>query len=177
MENRSEPSQASASTPLSRREGASASLAVAGASVIDLDASMLIQLGIFLLLFLILRPLLFRRLVDLFAAREKSIEGAQAEAREMEEESKKKTVAYEDAMKKVRAEAAVERDALRADATKAAAAILVTARDEAGRRLDEGKRRIRDEAGSIRTDLTARAKELGMDLSRRVLGRDPGGAA
>lgn len=177
MQIRSEPSQASASTPLSRRDTADLSVAALGASVIDLDASMLIELGLFLLLFLILRPLLFRRLVDLFAAREKSIEGARAEAREMEEESKKKTAAYEDAMKKVRAEASVERDALRAEATKAAAAIVGTARDEAGRQLEDGKRAIQGEAQSIRADLGPRARALGLELTRRVLGRDPGGAA
>jgi len=152
-------------------------VAVLGASVIDVDASMLFELVIFLVLFLVLRPLLFRRLVDLFAAREKSIDGAQAEARQMEEESKKKTTAYEDAMKKVRAEASVERDKLRADAAKSAAAIVARARDEAGQRLEAGKGEIHAEAESIRANLGPRARELGVELSRRLLGRDPGGAA
>lgn len=169
--------QASDPTLVSRQPGVAFSLAAVAGSVIDLDLSMFLQLGIFLVLFLILRPLLFKRLVDLFAAREKSIDGAQAEAREMEEESKKKTAAYEDAMKKVRAEASVERDQLRNDANKAAGAIVAKARDEATRRLDDGKRAIQAEAESLRGDLAKRAREIGLELSRRLLGRDPGGAA
>lgn len=153
------------------------SVATVAGSVIDLDASVFLQLGLFLLLFLILRPLLFNRLVALFAAREKSIDGAQAEARSMEEESKKKTVAYEDAMKKVRGEAGVERDQLRAEAGKAAAAIVAKARAQATSHLEEGKRAIHAEADQLKADLATRAREMGLDLSRRLLGRDPGGSA
>src|SRR5687767_11260987 len=98
------PAQDGDPAPVSARR--SALLSMAGASsVIDLDVTAAIQLGLFLVLFLVLRPLVFRRLIDLFAARERSIEGAQAEARQMDEESRRKTAAYEDAMKKVRAEA------------------------------------------------------------------------
>ena len=149
----------------------------AAASVIDLDVTVFIQLGIFLFLFLVLRPLLFRRLVDLFAAREKSIEGAQAEARKMDEESRVKTAAYEEAMKKVRAEAGAERDQLRAEASRTATALVTAARAKETSRLEAGKKQIHAEAESVRGDLRTRARDLGLDLSRRVLGRDPGSPA
>jgi F-type H+-transporting ATPase subunit b len=164
--------QASDAAPVSHH----LSLAAAAASVIDLDVSMFLQLGIFLVLFLLLRPLLFRRLVDLFAAREKSIEGAQQEARDMEEESRKKTVAYEDAMKKVRSEAGAERDALRVEAGKAANVIVSRARAQAATHLDDGRRAIHAEAEGLRGELASRARQMGLDLTRRLLGRDPGGS-
>ncbi|MBI2893529.1 MAG: hypothetical protein HYY06_08245 [Deltaproteobacteria bacterium] len=156
---------------------AAISLAASSGSIIDLDFTLAVQLLLFLGLFLILRPLLFRRLVRLFAAREESIEGATKEAKRMEQESRSKTAAYEEAMKRVRAEAAVEREVLKTEGAKAAASVVSTARDNATRHLEEGKRRIADEAQSLRAQLAPRTKELAADLARKLLGRDPGGAA
>ena len=55
-------------------------------SIIDLDGTIWIQLGLFAVAFFVFRPLIFRPMVALFEAREKAIEGSKLEALRLQDE-------------------------------------------------------------------------------------------
>src|SRR5215510_11102858 len=74
---------------------------LAGGSVIDLDASLFIQMAIFFTAFFILKGLVFRPVMTLFDARDKAIEGARAEAKQMETEALEKREHFESELRRV----------------------------------------------------------------------------
>jgi len=90
---------------------------LAGSPILDVDATIFIYLGVFFLLFFLLRALVFRPAMAVFDEREVAIDGAKAEARDLERAAEEKLAAFESEMAKVRAEALTERDRLRAEGT------------------------------------------------------------
>jgi F-type H+-transporting ATPase subunit b len=139
---------------------------------VDLDLTVFLQAGLFVVLLLILKPLLFDPLLKLFEEREKRIEGARAQARRIDEKSAGALATYEAAMAKARAEANAERDKLRAEATKIEAEILAKMRQTTSQLMDEGKRKVDEEAAGVRRALLAESGELARELAGRVLGRE-----
>ena len=68
---------------------------LAGGSVVDLDATVIVQFVCFITLFLLLRPLLFRPLLAVLAEREKATEGDVKEAKRRQVEAEDKMRKYE----------------------------------------------------------------------------------
>jgi F-type H+-transporting ATPase subunit b len=144
-------------------------------SPIDVDATpslFLIQLGLFVVLTLVLKPVLFDPMLKLFEEREKRIDGAKVQARHIDEKSATALTEYESAMAKARAAANAERDKLRAEGAKAEAEILAKVRATAAQTIDAGKKRTQEEAGRVRATLRADAAALARDLASKVLGRE-----
>jgi F-type H+-transporting ATPase subunit b len=139
---------------------------------VDLDLTLFLQAGLFVVLLLILKPLLFDPLLKLFEERERRIDGARAQARKIDEKSAGALATYEAAMAKARAEANAERDKLRAEAMKVEAEILAKMRQSTTAFLEEGKRKVDAEAASVRATLQSQSVELAKELAGRVLGRE-----
>src|SRR5262245_34852407 len=106
---------------------------------VDFDPTFLAQFALFSLFVLVLKPLLFDPLLRVFEERERRTEGVKQEAREMDEQAGALMLRYEAELDRVRREAGVERERLRAEATRLEAQIMLEARAEAARVVDEGK--------------------------------------
>src|SRR5689334_21072842 len=111
--------------------------ATRGAVEVDLDLTVLGQMALFVVLMLVLKPLLFDPMLKLFEEREKRIDGAKLEAREMDKQSAGALSKYETAMAKARGEANVERDKLRAEGAKVEHEILSRVRAESAKTLEK----------------------------------------
>lgn len=142
------------------------------AITVDVDATFLVQLVLFVLLTLILKPVLFDPMLKLFAERERRIDGAKLEARKMDEKSATALSKYEAEMAKARAAAGADRDKIRAEAVKREQEILAAVRASAQQVLDDGKRAIHEEANRARTALRNDAGNMARELASRVLGRE-----
>jgi F-type H+-transporting ATPase subunit b len=144
------------------------------ASAIQLEISVVFvaQFVLFGLFISLLKPLLFDPLLRVFEERERRTEGAKAEAREMDAEAGELLQRYEAELTKVRREAGIERDRLRADTAKLEAKIMAEARAETARIIDEGKARIAAEVAELRTHLDAKKPELAAQIATRILGRE-----
>lgn len=147
-------------------------LSAAGGVDVDVNWTFLLQIGLFVLLFLILEPLLFDPMLKLFEERERRIDGAKNEAREMYRQADEKTAKYEEELTTVKRQAGEERDKLRAEGQKKEQQILAKVRAETNAMLDEGRKRIADEGAQLRKDLDAAAQALARDIATRVLGRE-----
>jgi F-type H+-transporting ATPase subunit b len=143
-----------------------------GAVTVDLDASLLVYTGLFLVLLLVLKPALFDPMMRLFEEREKRIEGTRHQATKEDERSAKALAKYEAILAKARDEGGRERDALRAEGQKRELDLMVGVRDEVAKTLDSGRASMTKAAEEARAQLRSDARSLGRDMATSVLGRE-----
>lgn len=143
-----------------------------GAVDVDFDLTVLFQVGLFLLLLIIVKPLLLDPMLKLFEERERRIDGAKLEARKMDEQSADALTKFENEMAKVRASANAERDKVRAEALKAESELLAKVREKTNAQLNEGRKVATGEVTRARQGLQAEARELARLLASRALGRE-----
>jgi F-type H+-transporting ATPase subunit b len=150
----------------------SAAAAAPQAITVDVDATFIVQLVLFIGLTLILKPVLFDPMLKLFEEREKRIDGAKLQARKIDEKSASALAKYEGEMAKARAAAGSERDKIRAEAVKREQEILAAVRASTQKVLDDGKQAVHAEADRARAALRAEAGTMARELASRVLGRE-----
>lgn len=144
---------------------------LAGGSVVDLDATVLVQLAAFLLLFLLLRSLLFRPLSALIQERDRCTEGDVKEARRRQVEAEEKMKKYEREMAVIRAKASEERERLRNEGRAREQEILAKSRAEEESILSRGRETISKQAAEVRQALDLEIGVLAREIASRVLGR------
>jgi F-type H+-transporting ATPase subunit b len=147
-------------------------VAAAQAISVDVDATFLVALVLFVGLTLILKPVLFDPMLKLFEEREKRIDGAKAQARKIDEKSVTALTKYEGEMALARAAGGLERDRIRAEGLKREQEILAAVRATAAKTLEDGKRAAQTEADRARTALKGDTTSMARDLASRVLGRE-----
>ena len=152
--------------------GVYASARAEGGVTVDLDLSLFVYFGFFLVLLFVLKPTLFDPMMRLFEEREKRIEGTRHEATKEDERSAKALAKYETVLGKAREVGAAERDAIRAEGMKREAAIMSQVRAEVADTLERGRAEIGTEARAAREQLKGEARALGGEMASRVLGRE-----
>jgi F-type H+-transporting ATPase subunit b len=143
-----------------------------GGISVDFDLTFLAQFVLFAAFISLLKPLLFDPLLRVFEERERRTEGAKKEAREMDERAGELLQRYEAELDKVRREAGLERERLRAETAKLEAQIMAEARAETARILEAGKARIGGEVAELRRELDRMKPELAAQIASRVLSRE-----
>ncbi len=144
---------------------------LSGGSVIDLDASFFVQLGIFFAAFFILRSLVFKPVLALFDAREAATTGAKLDAQRMEDDAAQKRAHFEGELRKVRATASEDREQLRGEAQKLARELTEKARFEANAAQKSAKARLDQEAAGVRERAMREVPELARQIAGKLLGR------
>ena len=147
-------------------------LSEGGGVTVDLDASLLVQVALFVVLLLILKPLLFEPMLKLFEEREKRIEGTRREASKEDERSAKALAKYEAILGKARDAGAAERDSLRSEGTRKEAEAMAQVRQVVATTIEQGRAVLATDAKKTREDLAAEAAILGRGIASRVLGRE-----
>ena len=147
-------------------------LRAAGGVDVDINWTFAAQVVLFVLLFLALKPLLFDPMLRLFEERERRIEGAKNEAREMYKIADEKIAKYEEELVGVKRSAGEERDKLRAEGQRREQAILSKVRAETNALLEEGKAKIAKDGDALRKELEATSQQLAREIASRVLGRE-----
>ena len=143
-----------------------------GAVNVDFDATLIVEMVVFTILMLALKPILFDPMLKLFAEREKRIEGAKLDARKTDEASAQALAKYESAMAKARAAAGAEREKLRAEGQKSENDILTGVRASTTKTLEEGRKATAGDVTRVRGELGPQVKTLAADLATRALGRE-----
>lgn len=148
------------------------SAVLAGGSIIDVDGTLLVHVVIFFVAMLLLRALVFKPMIALFQAREQAIDGARAEARQMEKDAAKKADAFEEEMRKVRIEAGAERDKLRQEGLRLERAILEKVRQETQATIAAADERIAVEGAKLRREIQQSVPALARQMASKLLGRE-----
>lgn len=139
---------------------------------VDFDLTFLVQFVLFTMFVLVMKPLLFDPLLRVFEERERRTEGAKQEARLMDEKAGVLQEEYETELERVRHQAGLERERLRAETAKLEAQIMTEARAETGRILAAGKARIALEVEQLRADLDQKKPAMAAEIASKVLGRE-----
>jgi F-type H+-transporting ATPase subunit b len=143
-----------------------------GGVEVDFDLTLVGQIVLFLILFVVLKPLLFDPMLHLFEERERRIDGAKVLARKIDEKSASAQTTYETEMAKARAAANAERDTIRNDGLKQEAEILARVRASTAKLIEDGRQKMQAEVASARAGLQNESAPLARELATRVLGRE-----
>jgi F0F1-type ATP synthase membrane subunit b/b' len=144
---------------------------LSGGSVIDLDASLFIQMGIFFTAFFILKSLVFKPTLSLFDAREAAIDGAKEEALRLKIDAEAKRGEFESKLREASAVANEEREKARAEAQKLARELTEKARAEAVNAQKSAKSSLDAQAASARSKALAEVPVITRELTSKLLGR------
>jgi F-type H+-transporting ATPase subunit b len=144
---------------------------LAGGSVIDLDATLFVQMGIFFVAFFILKSLVFGPVVALFDAREAATDGAKAEAKRMQQEAVEKREHFESELRKVSSAANEDREKQRNEAQRLARQLTEQARQQANDAQKIAKDRLDAEAAKVRERALADVPGLAREITSKLLGR------
>lgn len=139
--------------------------------MISVDFSLVVQIALFLVLWSILRKVLFGPVGRLMAERERRTEGTQAEARSMTEEGKELQAQYDAAIANARAEGEAIKGEIREEALKARNAIVSQGREAAARKVQEMREEVRRELEAARGVAAQDAETLAHQMAEKVLGR------
>ena len=141
-------------------------------SIIDLDGTIWIQLGIFAIAFLLLRPLIFRPMIALFEARENAIEGAKVEALRLQDEAAAESDEFDEEMRRLRLQAGEERDRLRAEGKRLERTVLDRVRAETNTQLTEADQKLKAEAARLREEVERGVPALAKQIASKMLDRE-----
>jgi F-type H+-transporting ATPase subunit b len=144
------------------------------AVVIDLDKSVLLQMVIFAVLIVVLKPLLFDPVLRVFTLREERTEGERKQARKLQVRAAELLEQYEHELARVQRTAAEERERARSETARLEAEIVDEARRVSQGIADEGRQRIDAEVKSIRRQLERDTTVMARQIATQVLGRELG---
>lgn len=139
--------------------------------MISVDLSLVVQIVLFLILWSILRRVLFGPVGRLMAERERRTEGAHAEARALSDEGKALQEQYDAAIAKARAEGEAIKGEIREEAARARNVILSQGRDAATQKIQEIREEVRKEMDAARAVASTNAEALAQEMAEKVLGR------
>src|SRR4051812_9510026 len=145
--------------------------AMAGGVPLDFDRTVLLQILVFAVLIVVLKPLLFDPVLKVFALREERTEGAKATARELQEKAGELLQRYEKELERVQQVAADERDRLRSETAKLEAEIMREGRDATTRIVEDGRRKIEAEVNQIRIAVGAESEKVAKIIVERFVGQ------
>jgi len=141
-------------------------------SIIDLDGTIWIQLGLFAVAFFVFRPLIFRPMVALFEARESAIEGSKLEALRLQDEASAESEEFEVEMRRLRLQAGEERDRLRAEGKRLERTVLDRVREETDKQLAEADAKLKTEASQLRSEIDQSIPLLARQIASKMLNRE-----
>jgi F-type H+-transporting ATPase subunit b len=147
-------------------------LVASGGVEIDLDLTFLLQMGLFVFLAVVLKPLLFDPVLRVFALREEKTDGAKADARALQTRAGELLTEYERAFERVHQVAGSERDRFRAETAKLEGAVLEEARRSAAAIVSDGRSQIKQTVNSVRFQLGRESERIAQELSERAMGRE-----
>jgi F-type H+-transporting ATPase subunit b len=138
---------------------------------VELNATVLIQAVIILVLMAWMSPVLFGPLMKVFDERERRTHGAAAEAEKYLGAADEKTAYVEQKTKEAQARARTVLTSLREKAQEAERAHLAVAREKAAVRLDQARTELSTATNDARTALKGDADAIANEIVQKVLGR------
>ena len=143
-----------------------------GHPLFDIDGTVFVQFGLFLLLYVVSNQLLFKPYLRLRQRRTEGIDGARAEAERMTAQADSKLADYEKQLAAARSRANEEGRKVRAEASQHEKDVTDKARGEAQKSIDEATAKMRQETEAARLQLLPQANQLAKQIASKLLGRE-----
>lgn len=139
--------------------------------MINIDWTLLLQFGNFLVLLLVLNALLYRPLRAVLAQRKATVDGAYDRAKALEESINDKMTRYQEQLKAAKDKGAKDKAELRQAAQAEETKVLQAAHAGANEKLERIRTQVASEAEGARTLLHSEAQNLAGLVAAKVLGR------
>jgi F-type H+-transporting ATPase subunit b len=140
--------------------------------LIDLDATILVQLGIFFLLMIVLWQFLWRPYLRVRGERVTRVEGYREQAAQMDADAQQRMARAEVALAEARRIGAGERAVARAEAQAREQTLLAEANAAAQKTLADARTKLAATVETERGRLQALAASVGREAARKILGRE-----
>jgi F-type H+-transporting ATPase subunit b len=140
--------------------------------LIDVDGTLFLQLGLFILMWAVLSAVLFRPYLKMRAERARGIDGARHEAHRMEERARAIVADYDGRLARAKLRAQEERAQLTSEAATRERQLLGHAREEAHRAIEVARTKIAADAAAARAELELKSRDLARMMAKKILGRD-----
>jgi F-type H+-transporting ATPase subunit b len=140
--------------------------------LINIDVTLLLNLGVWVVLFFFLRATLWRPMLALIDAREAGTAGAREDASRLDTEAKSLKGSLDEQLNAARASAAKAREALRAEGVRAEADLLGKAREEVNAAVEKQRADIAAQRAKLHGEVMALVPELAQGIAARVLRRE-----
>lgn len=144
----------------------------AGHPLIDVDGTVVVQLVLFLILFVIANRYLFQPYLALRERRKAGIDGARAEAERMTAEADAKLASYEKQLAIARERANEEGRKVRHQAAADERKVTDEARAQVQTEIDQAQAKMRRETEQARAQLLPQAEALAKAMTQKLLGRE-----
>jgi F-type H+-transporting ATPase subunit b len=140
--------------------------------LIDIDYTVLLQFGLFVVMFFVARALLFTPYLKLRELRQMGIDGARAEAERMSSEADAKLADYERQLTVARTRAGEEQRKIRSEAAAHERQVTEAARSSSMAALEHAQGHVRSQTASARAQLMPQATALAKQMASKLLGRE-----
>ena len=140
--------------------------------LVDIDGTVFVQFGIFLIMLVFLTKFVFKPYLALLRERGENIEGAKEEATRVNTDVDAKVSSYEEQIVKARKEAASVRAEHRSVGESRARDLLAEARTESDAKLEAARLKIEKSAQAAQLALRTRADQIAKTVASKLLGRE-----
>jgi F-type H+-transporting ATPase subunit b len=140
----------------------------------DIDVTLLLQLGLFLVILTVLNGVLFKPFLGVLDARHQKLHGLRDEADKLERDAVKDIEVYEARLREARDLALREREALVLAGREEERRMLGDVRADIARQMNDVRKELSVQEASIKKVLSSETDQLAKRLVEKVLGREVG---
>ena len=139
--------------------------------MIDINASLFMQLANFIVLFIVLNVILFKPIRQVMQEREQGIRSAFGDAKTAQERMQSLLDQYNASFAEAKQKAATIANALYQQGLDAQRDMIAAERAKAGEMLDKARAEIAAASAAARNDLKKEAERLSQEITTKLLGR------
>lgn len=140
--------------------------------LINVDITLLLNMGLWFVLFFFLRATFWKPMLDLIAAREQGTEGARADAARLDAEARTLRASFDEKLQAARQTASRARESVRDEGRAAEAALMSKVREEVSGRAEARRAELAKLRGSLRAEVLTSVPSLARDIASKVLRRE-----
>lgn len=140
--------------------------------LIDVDGTLFLQLGIFLVLLVVLSKFLWKPYLRVRTERVARVEGYREEATQLEADAQQRLARADAALAEARRTGAGERAVARAEAHAREQTLLAEATAAAQRKLADARTRLNASVAAERKKLEDESSQVAAEAARKILGRE-----
>ena len=140
--------------------------------LVDIDSTVFIQFGIFMILLVVLTKFVFGPWLAIQQERDDNIDGAKSLANDLDGDADEKIANYEDKLIAARKDAAGVRAEFRKEAEGKAGEVLRSARGMSEKQIKTARKKLAEDSAAAKVELGKRADEIAKAIATRLLGRE-----
>jgi F-type H+-transporting ATPase subunit b len=140
--------------------------------MISLDYSVIYQIVIFLVLWIILSKVLFHPYLNLLEQRERRTTGAQHDSTDLEREGARLRAQYEEKIAQAQTAGYAAKEAILQEARQQREKVLAQVREEATSMLEDVRRELANQVQRERQVAMAEIRTIAQEMASKILGRN-----